>query len=200
MRYLLIIITVLTPFISNAQLSPKEKLEAYRADVNEEFGNPETSILDSVDVIEFHGLDFFEFSPECIIEAKFKRIKKGEVIGFATSTSRIAKYREYGKLIFKHNGKKCQLIVYEPAVYDPLYPDHLFLPFKDFTNGDTSYGGGRYLDLSKKEISKKMTLDFNYCYNPYCAYSDNYSCPVPPDSNHLKVEIRAGVKGFDRAH
>ncbi len=200
MRNLLILITLLTPALSNAQIASKQELEAHRMEVNKEFGNHEKSLLDSADIASFQGLDFFEFNAECIISAKFKRLKKGEIIGFATSTSRISKYKEYGTLTFKHNGKKCKLIVYEPAIINPAYPDHLFLPFKDLTNGDSTYGGGRYLNLSKKDISKKMTLDFNYCYNPYCAYSDRFSCPVPPDCNHLKVEIKAGVKAYGEHH
>lgn len=200
MRNLFLLVTVLTPLISNAQLDPKAKLEEHRKEINTEFANPEETILDSADVVDFHELDFFDFNPNCAITAKFKKIKKGEIIGFATSTSRIAKYREYGTLTFKHNGKKCKLTVYEPAVPNPAYPGHLFLPFKDLSNGDSTYGGGRYLDLNKKDMSKKVVLDFNYCYNPYCAYSDNYSCPVPPDCNYLNVEILAGVKAYGKHH
>jgi hypothetical protein len=65
------------------------------------------------------------------------------------------------------------------------------------TNYETTYGGGRYIDLSLKDIKEgKITLDFNKCYNPYCAYSDGFSCPIPPSENYLSTEIRAGEKVF----
>ena len=65
----------------------------------------------------------------------------------------------------------------------------------DKTNGKESYGGGRYLDLEIPE-DKIIILDFNKAYNPYCAYSDRYSCPIPPIENHLDVAINAGFKAF----
>ena len=75
------------------------------------------------------------------------------------------------------------------------YEDYLFLPFTDKTNGDSSYGGGRYLDLKLPE-GDSIIIDFNQAYNPYCAYNDKYSCPVPPKSNNLDIEVLAGVKTF----
>jgi uncharacterized protein (DUF1684 family) len=75
------------------------------------------------------------------------------------------------------------------------FEDYLFLPFLDETNGIETYGGGRYIDA---RIPKGDTLiiDFNTAYNPYCAYNSNYSCPVVPRANYLKVKIKAGVKAF----
>jgi len=200
MKFWTLLICLLTHFFSNAQDTYLDEIKAHREGINEEFADSENTILDSADWVNFNGLEFFEINPEYRVLAKFKKIKKGEIIGFSTSTDRIAKYREYGTLTFKINGEKCKLTVYEPAVFNAQYPDHLFLPFKDFSNGVSSYGGGRYLDLSKKDISKKMFVDFNYCYNPYCAYSGNYSCPVPPSCNYLEVEILAGVKAFGQHH
>jgi uncharacterized protein (DUF1684 family) len=44
--------------------------------------------------------------------------------------------------------------------------------------------------------SKQWTINFNMAYNPYCAYNESYSCPIPPQENDLKVEVKAGVKKF----
>jgi len=75
----------------------------------------------------------------------------------------------------------------------PAYADHLFLPFKDATNGEESYGGGRYIDLKASSIKDdKMAVDFNKTYNPWCAYSDGYNCPIPPIANHLDASLMAG--------
>ena len=73
--------------------------------------------------------------------------------------------------------------------------DYLFLPFMDLTNGVSSYGGGRFLDLKIPE-GESIIIDFKKAYNPYCAYNHRYSCPVPPDANHLNIEIPAGVKAY----
>ena len=81
------------------------------------------------------------------------------------------------------------------------YKDYLFIPFMDHTNGETTYGGGRYFDVMIGDImDDKLVLDFNICYNPYCAFSDGYNCPVPPKENHLEVAIKAGEKMFNKEH
>jgi uncharacterized protein (DUF1684 family) len=69
------------------------------------------------------------------------------------------------------------------------------VPFTDLTCGNESYGGGRYLDIDIPE-GEEIIIDFNRCYNPYCAYNEKYSCPLTPAVNDLKVEIKAGVKKF----
>ena len=81
------------------------------------------------------------------------------------------------------------------------YQDYLFLPFKDLSNGNQTYGGGRYLDFRQGDIHEKageswLILDFNKCYNPYCAFSDGYNCPVPPQENHLPMAVDAGERQF----
>ena len=79
------------------------------------------------------------------------------------------------------------------------YANHLFLPFKDATNDVTTYGGGRYIDLEVGDIvDGQFVLDFNTCYNPWCAFSAGYNCPVPPRENHLAVEVKAGEKKFKK--
>ncbi len=82
------------------------------------------------------------------------------------------------------------------------YGGGLFLPFADATNGDTTYGGGRYLydaikgaDLGCKGEGK-ICLDFNFAYNPSCSYSDEWNCPLPPHENKLSIRIEAGEKIF----
>jgi len=80
---------------------------------------------------------------------------------------------------------------------NPLYKNNLFLPFKDETSGDSSYGGGRYINLMVTDIANdKIIIDFNKAYNPWCAFSDGFNCPIPPKANHLLVSIKAGEKMF----
>jgi uncharacterized protein (DUF1684 family) len=77
------------------------------------------------------------------------------------------------------------------------FEDYLFLPFLDDTNGETSYAGGRYLDLRipKNDL---IILDFNETYNPYCAYNERYSCPIVPRENYIPLKIEAGIKAFKK--
>jgi uncharacterized protein (DUF1684 family) len=76
------------------------------------------------------------------------------------------------------------------------YRATLFLAFADATSANETYGAGRYLDLKKVPGATTVTLDFNKAYNPYCAYSDKFSCPFPPKENVLKVAVRAGEKSY----
>ena len=68
------------------------------------------------------------------------------------------------------------------------------MPFRDLTNGTTTYEGGRFLDFKIPENDKNVVIDFNKAYNPYCAYSDNYACPIVPKENSLSIEILSGIK------
>jgi uncharacterized protein (DUF1684 family) len=75
----------------------------------------------------------------------------------------------------------------------------LFLPLRDATSGDETYGAGRYLEPLMLDDGRVL-VDFNYLYNPYCAYNDAWSCPLPPRENWLTVPIRAGEKAFAADH
>ena len=115
-----------------------------------------------------------------------------------TSTERLPMYVKYGIATFKIDGKQFSLSIFQniELVKREGFENYLFLPFTDLTSGVETYGGGRYIDLEKTD-SGNIIIDFNKAYNPYCAYSHKYSCPVPPVENDLKVEIRAGVKAFE---
>jgi uncharacterized protein (DUF1684 family) len=75
--------------------------------------------------------------------------------------------------------------------------NYLFLPFMDDTNGSSTYAGGRYIDLTIPE-GDTLQIDFNSAYNPYCAYNENYSCPIVPRENYIATEVEAGVKAFKK--
>lgn len=122
------------------------------------------------------------------------------VFDMATYNGKTAQYRQYGVLTFSYKGQGHKLPIYQNMRLLNIaeYKDYLFLPFKDETNGISTYGGGRYINFKTGDIASDGTilLDFNKCYNPYCAYRDGYSCPVPPKANHLPLKIEAGEKIF----
>jgi uncharacterized protein len=173
------------------------ELQAKREETDKEFANPETSILPESEVESFKGLHYFEINPQFRVKAKFKRIKNGTEFKMKTTTTRLPVYKPFGIISFKLKGTKYRLTVYQNIELSKKegYEDYLFLPFTDLTNGDTSYGGGRYIDLKTGDL-KKLIIDFNAAYNPYCAYNSKFSCPIPPTENHLEILIEAGVQKY----
>ncbi|MFB2118179.1 DUF1684 domain-containing protein [Parapedobacter sp. 2B3] len=116
-----------------------------------------------------------------------------------TSDGTSKSYVRYAKVRFQLQGHEEELTLYRsPDLFaNPLYRDHLFLPFTDETNGGETYGGGRYIDLSLNDIRNgSITIDFNTAYNPYCAYSSGYRCPIPPAENFLPIAVKAGEKNY----
>ncbi len=184
-----------TLFAQNAEVI--EDVKEFQKELNEEYRNPESSPLDKKDLAEFKALDFFEIDPEYRVKAEFVRTPAEPPFTMKTSTDRTPVYVKYGELYFSLKGKKFKLNVYQSQELkqDPEYYDYLFLPFTDLTNGNSTYGNGRYIDLRIPE-GREIIVDFNKAYNPYCAYSGRYSCPIPPEENDLEIEIPAGVKTY----
>jgi uncharacterized protein (DUF1684 family) len=173
-----------------------EKALAYQQHLDKEYSEEESSPLPKKERKNFTGLPFFEIDEKLIFEeAEFRRTPEESPFLMSTSTERQSLYVKYGEVFFEIEGKEYKLNVYQSQKLstNPEYADYLFVPFTDLTNGITTYGGGRYLDLHIPE-GNTVLLDFNRAYNPYCAYSTRYSCPIPPEENHLEVAIEAGVK------
>lgn len=173
-----------------------DSLEAYWDRINADYRDPEHSPLRPEDRPHFTALERFAPDPRFRVEATFKA-RPGKAFKMRTTTDRLPEYRPMGTLRFTLGGRKRKLTVYQNVALAtrPEYADHLFVPFTDLTNGDSTYGGGRYLDL-KGPLGPRVELDFNRAYNPYCAYGGKYSCPIPPAENHLPVAVEAGVKAF----
>ncbi len=145
-------------------------------------------------------LDFFAADPAWRVATRLERTPDAQPFDLPTYSGITRRYVKYGVLRFEVSGKPYELSVYQnlTLIQQEAYKDHLFLPFKDHTNGDSTYGGGRYFDLHAGDITADGTLmlDFNKCYNPWCAYSDGYNCPIPPPENHLELAVDAGERNF----
>jgi len=193
MSRIIIYLLIVPIFISCAGYNLDE-INSYQTNLKKEWENPETTPLKEDEKDSFQGIQFFPIDKKYILNADFTPIENGKTIPFPTSAKKIKHYKEYGKLNFKLNGNFHELTIYQSDPPIEGYENSLFLPFMDETNGDTSYGGGRYLDLEISDIQdNKMIIDFNKAYNPYCAYSKYYNCPIPPANNYLNTEIKAGV-------
>jgi uncharacterized protein len=169
---------------------------AFQNDLNKEYRDPEKSPLERKARRHFRGHDFFPVDLRYRVAASLVRSSDSAFFRMRTTTERMPRYRVYGIVHFALMGKNYDMPVYqsEDLMKTREYSDHLFLPFTDLTNGEETYGGGRYIDLHIPKDGKSLTIDFNQAYNPYCAYSHSYSCPLVPQQNHLDLTIRAGVR------
>lgn len=173
--------------------------QAEQNELNEEYTNPETSILEPEDFKNFEGLEFYPIDLKYRVEAKLILTPDEKPFLMPTTTGRLPEYVKYGEAHFTLEGKDIVLNIFKSTQpYDePGYEDYLFLPFTDLTSGDGSYGGGRYIDQRIPE-GNTIVIDFNKAYNPYCAYNARYSCPIPPRENDILIRIEAGVKEFGK--
>lgn len=200
--YLITLLFLITN-CSEAQSTHEKEIKAFQYELNTQYADTEKSPLTKEDLPTFKALDFFDISEDYRVEATFKRTPNAPVFEMATTTSRLPLYKKYGIATFEIDGVKCELSIYQnQSLLNSLeYNNHLFLPYNDTTNGKTSYGGGRFIDLEiPKNGSNTIVIDFNKSYNPYCAYNHKYSCPIPPSENNLPVPIPVGVKAYGKHH
>lgn len=172
-----------------SKLSYMEQIQAYR-DYNDSMFLEIVAPLEGSFTPEESGLSYFLPDSAYRVIAEYSEFPFKEKIQLGTTTSRMANFLAYGEFTFELNHEPHRLIGYKSLDYQR---DELFIPFLDETNGLSTYGGGRYLEIKLPDTSA-VTLDFNFAYNPYCAYNAEYSCIVPPKNNHLKVKIEAGER------
>lgn len=191
--------TLLFLGVSLCAQSHFEEVRRHQQHLNEEFRHPDESPLSEEDLANFDSLQFFPIDSRYRIVAHFIRNEEPATFQMKTTTERLPTYDRYGVAIFQWEGKEYRLTIYQSHSLRQKeeYKDYLFLPFTDLTNGEESYGGGRYLDLRIPE-GDSIVINFNLAYNPYCAYQSKYSCPIPPQENFLNFRVEAGVKeGWD---
>tara|TARA_B100001063_G_C16777082_1_gene566452 strand:- start:7215 stop:7817 length:603 start_codon:yes stop_codon:yes gene_type:complete len=171
----------------------------WQKEMNAEFKDASKSPLKKKDLKKFKGLDFFKFDSTYVVKAVLKKTPDSEWFKMKTTTSRESEERVFGVLTFELKGQNFQLNVYQgkDLMTTEGYEDYLFLPFLDDTNGEESYGGGRYIEARIPE-GNTIEIDFNKAYNPYCAYNEKYSCPIVPRENYLPLKVEAGVKAFKK--
>lgn len=192
-------ILILCFAILSTSLFAQSKSDAltYQKNLNAQYADPYKSPLPKYALSSFKALPFYKWNEKYRVIASVKRTPEAPLFVMQTTTDRKPLYQQYAVLNFIIEGQHIQLSLYrsQESKFSMEYRDFLFLPFKDLTNGETTYEGGRFLDVFISDISNdQLILDFNKAYNPYCAYNHNYSCPVPPVENHLDIAIKAGVK------
>jgi uncharacterized protein len=170
-----------------------QEVMALRADKDSFLKNDIDSPIPPKDRPNFRGLNYFPPDQSYRVASRLERFDSAKPIMMATSLGTRQAYVKYGALTFKIGESPLRLVVYKSAE-DP-YARSLFVPFSDGTSGLETYAAGRYLDL-EEQGGDNYELDFNLAYNPYCAYSEEYTCPIPPAENKLPVRILAGEKNY----
>ena len=164
------------------------ELEHFRKEKDEFFRTGNQSPLSIEQQRDFRGLRYYPENLALRLELILDRYAKPADVVLATSTGDEREYIQVGQVRFDVDGQEAVLQVFEDDY-------GFFLPFADASAPDETYGAGRYLEPHEIRADV-LYVDFNLAYNPYCAYNERWSCPLPPSANRLKVRIEAGEKKF----
>ncbi len=165
------------------------ELQRFRRQKNKFLKSDEHSPLSKEQRRAFEGLKYYPENQALRFDAEVEPFTERMHVQMQTSTGAVQEYVKYGKFNFEVDGQPAELTVYASE------NGGAFVPFADATSGSETYGAGRYLEL-EYHGRNRFHVDFNLAYNPWCAYSAEYSCPIPPKENRLEVPIRAGEQNF----
>lgn len=158
------------------------------------YGGHESSAIEVADRAAFSGLEYFPYDPTYRFFVEMEP-SNGASLTVAHSSTGSTRFIPVGTVSLDAIGIGERLTVY----WLDAYGGGLFLPFRDGTSGDTTYGGGRYLLDTVKgadlgETKGRLVLDFNYAYHPSCVYSSRWSCPLAPADNRLHSPVGVGER------
>jgi uncharacterized protein (DUF1684 family) len=170
------------------------KLERFRAHKDDYFARGEHSPLTAEQRMTFHGLRYFAENPKLsfVVQLDQTGSDVGTRLPLETTDGELVDFVRAGRVHLPIEDTVVTLTVLK----DPTRGRY-FLPFRDATAGDETYELGRYLDPQERPDGS-LVIDFNYAYNPYCAYGEGWSCPIPPPENVVSVKVAAGERAFDR--
>jgi len=146
------------------------------------------------EVSSFEHLYYFPPDRRYAVEARLIKIAEPEEVAMLTSQNLEKIFYRYARIEFELGGSRHGLTAFKYALEGDS-SSILFIPFKDATTTQETYGAGRFLEIEEPE-NETFVLDFNRCFNPLCNYSPAYNCPYPPEENRLDVAIRAGEKTY----
>lgn len=177
-------------------LPPEEGWRAWREGRDRLFREHPQSPLPRHLRSSFPGLPIFDYDPSLRVRAEVVRATDAAEIGLIHSGGGATRARAFGAAVFEIRGTAASLPIYRLLAYG----DGIFLPFRDATNGDETYGGGRYLiDTVKgadtlESVIDGPVLDFNFAYHPSCVHDSSWSCPLAPAGSGLPMAIRGGER------
>jgi len=171
-----------------------ERLRRNRAEKDDFFAEHPQSPIPPEERESFDGLEYFEPDERYRVEATATRHEEPATVEMETTDGRTVRYLHAVTFEFELDGETRGLQGYRQAGDDE---DGFFIPFRDKTTGQQSYAKGRYMELEvdgELADGETVTLDFNLAYAPFCAYSDSFSCPMPPELNWLEIPVEAGER------
>ena len=172
------------------------ELDEFRAEKNIEFRDSSYSPFNRKSKVEFHPLKYFDANFDFIFTGKLIENKIKDTVKVYGTKGEERKSVRYGLLKLRNEKSKLDVKVYETLARDGI-TKYYSIWFTDKTTNKESYGVGRYVDFELNEKAEFVyTVDFNYAYNPYCAYSSEYSCAIPTKEDYLDIAIEAGEKKF----
>lgn len=145
--------------------------------------------LESPNLAHFRNMDNFPIDKRWCVEARLEPAAPDFKLAVVDVIGTSSMQPSPGAFVFEIAGKQYRL-------YPTWEGEELFFVFGDETNGDTTYGGGRFLYASKPDADGKIILDFNKAYNPPCAFTAFATCPLPAKQNRLPLEVKAGEKNY----
>lgn len=172
-----------------------DEVEKSRLEKNDYMKNDPSSPFNFKGKVEFHPLKYYEVNPDFKFESKLIQYDPMDTVTILGTKGEERKLLRYGYFTFTNSDKEFKLNVYEgTSKKGEVY--HM-IQFTDRTTGEDTYGVGRYIDFElSPDIDFVYTIDFNLAYNPYCAYSKDYSCAIPTKEDHLDLAIEAGEKNY----
>jgi uncharacterized protein (DUF1684 family) len=192
---LLLLITFIYSFLDNSVKKEDylKEVRKKRQEIIEYMENDPDSPFHKKGEIKYDGLNFFDIDPAFNVKARIEIIQSPVPFDIQMTNGETAKYFKYAIAHFKLDDKDQELFLLKSESFfdDPW----LFLPFYDETSADESYGGGRFLNVEFHD-EEEIYIDFNLAYNPYCAYTDTYRCPIPPAENKITAKVLAGERNY----
>jgi uncharacterized protein len=191
----LILIMSLYDKHSPDELEYIRQMEKYRAEQDSFYEYSPYSPFNAKEKVEFHNLKYFDVNPEFVFKSKLYPYEQKDTITYFGTKGEARKAVRYGYVKFDYDSKEYKLNVYEGSsksgeIYHMIW-------FTDKTTNKESYGVGRYLNFELNPDPEFVyEIDFNKAYNPYCAYSKDYSCAIPTKEDYIDLAVRAGEKKF----
>lgn len=175
--------------------STQPRLSGYRERRDHFFAHEDGTPLEPHQREDFRGLAYYPENPALALELPLEVDGEGvgDQIDLATADGHTKPFVRVGRISFEARGEPVKL-----SVFKDLQRGRYFIPFRDGSAGDETYAVGRYLD-PRARPDGTLVVDFNYAYNPHCAYSEGWSCPIPPAENVIKTPIEAGEKAFPKS-
>ncbi|MGB1286155.1 MAG: DUF1684 domain-containing protein [Aggregatilineales bacterium] len=164
-----------------------QRMIQLRAQKDKFFREHPQSPLTSDQKSGFTGLQYYIPMAKWDMQVDVTEFEEKENLQIQTTTGETRWYLRFGEFVVKAGGQEARLTIFKSP------PDHFFLPFADANAGTETYPAGRYLEPVQLS-NGQFHIDFNQAYNPYCAYSPKWSCPITPAENRISVAIPAGEK------